>query len=96
MTLGDFVYRRDLRVRGRVPHLAWGTNVRSVLAEALGRFVAVCGPVGCARFEVRWAGRFVAAHTVVSASTPPVLGHSRGVGRNPRLGVLAGLGVNRH
>ena len=60
----DYVQAR--RVHNILPFVAIDGVRYSVPPETLGQLTEVRRPVGAQRFEVRWAGRLVAAHSVVA------------------------------
>lgn len=60
----DYVEAR--RVHNILPFVAVGAARYSVPPETLGQLVEVRRPVGSQRFEVRWAGQVVAAHTLAA------------------------------
>ena len=73
----DTDYVQTRRVHNVLPFVAVDGVRYSVPPETLGQLTEVRRPVGSERFEVRWAGRLVAAHTVVpraaasTCGTPP-------------------------
>ena len=62
----DTDYVQTRRVHNVLPFVAVDGVRYSVPPETLGQLVEVRRPVGSERFEVRWAGRLVAAHTVAA------------------------------
>ena len=62
----DTDYVQTRRVHNVLPFVAVDGVRYSVPPETLGQLTEVRRPVGSERFEVRWAGRLVAVHTVVA------------------------------
>ena len=62
----DTDYVESRRVHNIVPFIAVDGVRYSVPPEVLGQLVQIRRPVDSARFEVRWAGRLIATHTLVA------------------------------